>query len=175
MEVNYPYYVASTWLGNVNSYNWDIRIICSWNSWDDAGRGSWTSRLGSEMVLKHWHWALHFGIAMMLRHGPRALHLGTAVMFEMRSWTPRLDTTSVALIVLASEVWTLLSDDLSSVIFRQSKELPLKFLKLCGWLGRVLKHFRLFFWQQALKTGLTIFWDTLSLTLSEFWSSWVYC
>ena len=41
-------------------------------------------------------------------------------------------------------------DDLSSVIFRQSTELPLKFSKLRGWLGWISKHFGLC-WQQALQ------------------------
>jgi len=42
---------------------------------------------------------------MVLRRGLRALHLAFA---------------RVALIILPSEAWTLLSDNLSSVIFRQS-------------------------------------------------------
>ena len=39
-----------------------------------------------------------------------------------------LGTALVAMISLASRVWTLLSDDLSSVIFGQSTKLPSKFL-----------------------------------------------
>ena len=46
-------------------------------------------------------------IAVVLRHGLQTLRLGFA---------------RVALIRLASEAWTLLSDDLSLVFFRQSTE-----------------------------------------------------
>ena len=97
--------------------------------------------------------ALSLGIAMVLRYELRAL---------------RFVFTRVALISLASETWTLLSDDLSSVIFRHSREPPQKFLKLYGRLGRISKHFGLSIWQQALKTELTVFWDTLSLILPGF-------
>ena len=47
----------------------------------------------------------------------------------MRSglWTPRLGAALVAMINLASGVWILLLDDLSSVIFRQLTEPPPKF------------------------------------------------
>jgi len=116
--------------------------------------------LSTEVVLRRGLWALRLGIAMVLRRGLRGL---------------RFAFVRVTLISLASETWTMLSDDLSSVIFRQSTEPPPKFLKLRGWLGWVWKHFILSFWQQALNTGLTIFWDTLNSILSEFWSSWVYC
>jgi len=51
----------------------------------------------------------------------RALHLGITVMQGHRLRALRLDITRMALISLASELWTLLSDDLSSVIFRQSQ------------------------------------------------------
>ena len=51
-------------------------------------------------------------LAVMLRRGFQALRLGTALM---------------AIISLAFRVWTLLSDDLSSVIFGQSTELSPKF------------------------------------------------
>jgi len=98
-------------------------------------------------VLKHKHQALHFGTAVMLRCKPRALHFGTAViltrgpralrfgitvMLKRRLRAPHLGTASMAVIILASEVWCLLSDDLSSVIFRQSIEPFPKFLKLRG-------------------------------------------
>jgi len=74
-------------------------------------------------------------------------------------------------------VWSMgyTSDDLSSVIFRQSIEPPPKFSKLCGWLEWVSKHFGLSFWQQSLKTELATFWDSFGSTLSGFWSLWVYC
>jgi len=51
--------------------------------------------------------ALRLGTAVMLRRGFQALYLGTAL---------------VAMISLAPGIWTLLSDDLSSVIFGQSAE-----------------------------------------------------
>ena len=100
-----------------------------------VGHGPRTLRLGVAVVLKHMLQALRFGTAVMLRRGPRALRigttvvlrhepqtlcLGTAVMLRRGLRTLRLDTTSMALIILASEVWALLSDDLSSVIFRLS-------------------------------------------------------
>jgi len=112
---------------------------------------------------------------VVLRRGLRTLRLSIGGMLGRILRALCLGIKWVALISLASEVWTLLSDDLSSMIFRQSTESPLKFLKRRGWLGRVSKHFRLFFWQQALKTGLAIFWDTLSLILFGFWPLWVYC
>ena len=58
-------------------------------------------------------------------------------------------------------------DDLSSVIFRQSIELSLKFLKLRGWLGRVSKHFGLC-WQQALQD-----WTGNLLRYLELDSVWI--
>ena len=45
----------------------------------------------------------------------------------------RLDIVRVALISLAYETWTLLSDDLYSVIFRQSTEPPPKFYSVVDW------------------------------------------
>jgi len=130
-----------------------------------------------------WHWsgaetglrALRLDIAVVLRCGLRALRLSITVMQGCKLRALHLGVAWMALISLSSEVWILLSDDLSSIIFRQSTEFPLKFSKLRGWLGRVLKYFRLFFWQQALKIRLAIFWDTLSSILSGSWSSWVYC
>ena len=53
----------------------------------------------------------------MLRRGFQALRLGTAVVLRRDFQALRLGTALVAMISLASEVWTLLSDDLSSVIF----------------------------------------------------------
>ena len=118
--------------------------ILSLTSWhyDDAKRRFWTSR---------------FDIGMTLRRRFRA---------------SRLDITSMIFISLASEVWTLLFDDLSLVIFRQSIKLPPKFSKLCSWLGRISRHFRLSIWKQALKTGWQsseIFWaqSYLDLDLRE--------
>ena len=142
--------MGSTWPSNGSSYNWDAGLICSWNvglssafsHWGDAGRRSRAPRLGAVVVLKCRHRAQHFGIAMMLRHRPQALHLGTAVMSETRASmrrglrTSHLDTTSMAMIIIAFEVWTLLSDDSSSVIFRQ-------FTVIClhvWWLNIVINH-----------------------------------
>ena len=72
-------------------------------------RGTWALCLSTEVVLTRGLWFLRLGIAVGLRCGLRALHLGSA---------------RVALISLASEAWTLLSYDLSSVIFRQSRAFP---------------------------------------------------
>jgi len=176
----------------------------SWLCGDAEPRAS-TLHLGFAMTLRHELQALHLGFTMTLRRKLRALHLDIMTMLRRRFWASRLDITmtlrrkfrashleiamtlrhrfcalrldiaSMIFIGLASEVWILLSDVLSLVIFRQSIELPPKFSKLCCWLGQVSKHFRLFFWQQALKTRLAIFWDTLSSVLSRSWSSWVYC
>jgi len=68
---------------------------------------------------------------VVLRGRLRALRLGFGGMLGCRLRTLRLGIECVALITLASEVWTLLSDE-SLVIFRQSTESSLKFLKLCG-------------------------------------------
>ena len=138
-------------------------------------RGLQAVCLSTEVVLRCGIWALHLGIAVVLRRGLRALCLGIGGMLGRRLWALHLGISQVALISLTSKASTLLSDDLSSVIFRQFTELPSKFSKLRGWLGRVSKYFGLSFWQQALKTGPTIFWDILSLIFSGFWSSWVYC
>jgi len=56
-------------------------------------------------------------IAVMLRRGFKPSRLGAAL---------------VVVISLASEVWTLLSDDLSSLIFGQSTEPPPKFSTFRG-------------------------------------------
>jgi len=116
--------------------------------------------------------ALCLSTKVALRRGLLALRLGIGGMLGRRLWALRLSIAQVSLISLTSEAWT---DDLSSIIFRQSTEPLPKFLNLRGWLGWILKHFELFFWQQALKTGLAIFWDTLSSILSKFWSLRVYC
>jgi len=122
MGVNSPHYVGNTWPDNGGSYNWDAGHFSSWNiglssvfsHWGNVGHEFWASRLrrglqvvclSTEVVLRRWLWALRLGIVMVLRRGLRAL---------------RLDFARVALISLASEAWILLSDDLSSVIFRQS-------------------------------------------------------
>ena len=67
----------------------------------------------------------HCGTAVMLRRDFQALRLGTAVMLR-RGFQALLGTALVAMLSLASGV-TLLFDDLSSVIFRQSTEPPPKF------------------------------------------------
>jgi len=56
----------------------------------------------------------------VLRRGLQALRLDIGGMLVRRLRALRLSITQVALISLASEAWTLLSDNLSSVIFRQS-------------------------------------------------------
>ena len=71
--------------------------------------------LSTEVVLRRRIFFLRLGIAVVLRRELRALRLGSA---------------RVALISLASEAWTLLSDDFFSVIFRQSTEPPPQFSKL---------------------------------------------
>ena len=68
-------------------------------------RGLQALCLSTEVVLRRGLWTLRLSITMVLRRGLRALHFA----FER-----------VALISLGSETWTLLSDDLSLVIFRQS-------------------------------------------------------
>ena len=80
-------------------------------------RGFQTLCLSTEVVLRCELLFLCLGIAVVLRHGLRALRLGFA---------------RVALISRASEAWTLLFDDLPSVIFRQSTKPPPKFSKLRG-------------------------------------------
>ena len=75
---------------------------------------------GTTVMLRRGPQASRFGFVMMLRCGLRTPRFGTIVMLRCGLRTPRLDDASMALIILASEVWTLLSDDLSSVIFRQS-------------------------------------------------------
>ena len=55
----------------------------------------------------------------MLRRGFRPSRLGAAVMVRRRFRLSHLGTAMMAMISLASRVWTLLFDDLSSVIFRQ--------------------------------------------------------
>jgi len=50
-----------------------------------------------------------------------------AVMLRRGFQSSRLGATLVVMISLASGVWTLLFDDLSSVIFRQPTEPPTKF------------------------------------------------
>ena len=64
----------------------------------------------------------------MLRRGFQALHLGTTVMLRRGFQVLRLGIVLVAMISLTPGAWTLLFDDLSLVIFRQSTEPPLKFL-----------------------------------------------
>ena len=72
--------------------------------------------------------ALRLSTAVMLRRDFQALCLGTAIMLRRDFQALRLGTALVAMISLASGVLeTLLSDDLSSVIFGQSTEPPSKF------------------------------------------------
>ena len=80
-------------------------------------RGLQALCLSTKVVLRRGLLFLRLGIAVVLRRGLRALRLGSA---------------RVASIILASETWTILSDDLSSMIFKQFTEPPPKFSKLCG-------------------------------------------
>ena len=89
--------------------------------------GSWASRLGTVVVLKCELQTLCR--ASRVRRGLQALCLITEVVLRRGLWflvvlrcglrALRLGSARVVLISLASE-WTLLSDDSSSVIFRQS-------------------------------------------------------
>jgi len=72
-----------------------------------------------------------------------------ASRFDVERWlllASRLDLNAG---LNQSCVWSLsyTFDDLSPMIFRQSTEPLLKFLKLRSWLERVSEHFGLFFWQ----------------------------
>jgi len=60
---------------------------------------------------------------------------------------------------LAPVVWILLSNDLSSKIFRQPTEPPPKFLIFRGWLGRISKYFRL--WLNSYFSWLD--WQSLEI------------
>jgi len=96
-------------------------------------RGSWALRLCAAVVLKHelqtlcWAsrvrrelQALCLSTEVVLRLGLWFLHLGIAVVLRRGLRALRLSSARVALIIVAPKAWTLLSDDLSSVIFRQS-------------------------------------------------------
>ena len=141
MGVNSPHYVGITLPSNGGSYNWEAGLLSSWNAglsstfsrWDNAGRRSWTSRLGAAVVLKcelqTLCWASHLrrglqalclSTEVVLRRGLLFLCLGIVVMLRCGLRVLRLGSASVASISLKPEAWTLLSDDLSSVIFRQS-------------------------------------------------------
>jgi len=86
-------------------------VSSSWDAGFDPYVLAVTVQLGRELRPSR------LGIVLMLRRGLQALRLGI---------------TCVVMISLASEVYTLFSDDLSSVIFRQSTEPPSKFSKLRG-------------------------------------------
>ena len=73
---------------------------------------SWHCNNAETRVLTLASWYCSDATAVMLRRGFRPLRLGAVV---------------VAMISPASGVWTLLFDDLSSVIFRQPTEPPPKF------------------------------------------------
>jgi len=100
--------------------------------------GSCASRLGAAVVLKrelrtlyrasrvkHGLRALCLSTEVVLRRGLLFLRLGIAVVLRRGLRALRLSSARVASISLTSEAWTLLSDDLYSVIFRQST--PSKF------------------------------------------------
>ena len=173
MGVYSPLYVGSTWPSNGGSYNWDAGLFSSWNAglssafsrWGNAGRGSRASRLrrglqavclSTEVVLRRRPWALRLGIAVVLRHGLRA---------------PRLNFTWVALLAsqLKHEFYYLMTY-LQWIL--DSLQNPLQSFQnsTVDWDGfRNTLDFSSS--SNALKTGLTIFRDILSLTLSGFWSS----
>ena len=65
-------------------------------------------------------WTLRLDTAIMLRRGFHAPRLSPCSDVETRGFQPsRLGAALVAMISLASGVWILLLDDLSSVIFRR--------------------------------------------------------
>ena len=141
MGVNSPHYVGSTWPCNNGSYKWDAGLLYSWNAglssafshWGNAGCESWAPRLGVAVVLKRELQTLYR--ASRVRRGLQSLCLSTEVVLRCEFWflclgiavvsryglrALRLGSARVALISLASKAWTLLSDDSSPVIFRQS-------------------------------------------------------
>ena len=73
-------------------------------------------RLGFAVKLGRGLRASRFDTAVMLRCGFRALRLGITVKLGTRLRASRFDFARVVLISLASGVYVLLSDDLSSVI-----------------------------------------------------------
>ena len=84
-------------------------------------------------------WTLRLCTAVTLRRGFQPSRLGPCSDVETRVSTLRLGAALVAMISLASGVWILLLDDLSSVIFRQPTEPPPKF----SIFGRISKYFGL--------------------------------
>jgi len=82
--------------------------------------GLQTLRLGIEVVLSCRLSAQRLGIGVMLRRELWALCRGIGVMMGRMLRALRLGIAWIVLISLTSEVWTLLSDDLSLEIFRQS-------------------------------------------------------
>ena len=155
--------------------SWNAGLSPAFSRWGNARRGSWAPRFGrrggvkmraSDSVFPHWRSIRRAPQALRLQRGLQTLTQASSFIpehwsdTEMRvlssaSWhcsgvetrlrALRFAFARVVLICLAYEAWTLLSDDLSSVIFRRSTESSLKFSKLHGWLGRVLKYFGLFF------------------------------
>jgi len=130
--------------------SWNASLSSAFSRWGNAGRGAWASHLVIAVVLKRKPRTLYFLLDVVLDvrlelcicnagfklwRGPQALCLSTEVVLRCRLWTLRLGIAmvlrcglrtlrfafaQVALISLVSETWTLLSDDLSSVIFRLS-------------------------------------------------------
>jgi len=71
------------------------------------------------MILRRGFRPSRLSAAVMLRRGFRPSRLGAAVMLRRGFRPSRLGAAMMAMISPASGVWTLLFDDLSSVIFRQ--------------------------------------------------------
>jgi len=129
---------------------------------NSASSFTWDANFGLCVLVLQWCWDAAFMlrvlvIAVILRHGFQSSHL---------------DAMLVAMISLASGFWTLLFDDLSSVIFRQPTESPPKFFIFRGWLGRILKYFGLwlnsyFSWLDWQSFEMPWAWSCLECGLLE--------
>ena len=76
-------------------------------------------RLVAEVILRRGFRASRLTTAIMLRRGFQPSRLGLCSAAELRVLILRLGVAVMAMISPASGVWTLLFDDLSSLIFRQ--------------------------------------------------------
>ena len=130
--------------------SWNMDLNSAFSRWGNAGRGSWAPHFGhrsgvetraSNSVFPHWRWIRRAPWASRLRHGLQALtrassfmpehevvlrrglwalRLGIAMVLRRGLRALRFAFARVALISLTSETWTLSSDDLSLVTFKQS-------------------------------------------------------
>jgi len=122
--------------------SWNTCLSSAFSHWGNAKCESWAPRFGSrggietrasDFVFPHWRGFRRALWASRLRRGLQALCLSTEVVLRRGLWALLLDITvvlrrglwalrfafaQVALISLPSEAWTMLSDDLSIVIFR---------------------------------------------------------